>query len=105
MNLLTMIRDELQKSGGKLSYVFIESIANHPDNKITHVQPTPNTRVCVVTLPTGHDLVGYGQVLDAKNDIELIGQGVAYDNAIEQLWSVCGNIAKIVDLDKGKSDD
>lgn len=96
MELLALIRNELGKSNGKLSLSFIESLANNPDNKITHHQMTPNTRVCVVTLPSGHDLVGYAQVLDAKNDVELIGQEVAYKNAIDQLWSVCGNIAKVV---------
>lgn len=105
MNLLTLIRKELQDNSGKLSPRFIDQLANNPDNKVTHSQLTPNTRVCVVTLPTGHDLVGYAQVLDAKNDVELIGQELAYKNAIDRLWSVCGNIAKIVDLEKGKPND
>lgn len=96
MNLPELIKKELIKNSGKLSPTFIESIANHPDIKITHAQLTPNTRVCVVTLPSGHDLVGYAQVIDAKNDIESIGQEVAYKNAIGQLWSVCGTIAKVV---------
>ena len=96
MQLLELIKTELEKSNGKLSLSFIESLANNPDNKVSHCQVTPNTRVCVVTLPSGHDLVGYAQVLDAKNDVESIGQEVAYKNAIDQLWSVCGNIAKVV---------
>ena len=95
MDLFALIKVELEESGGKLSPKFITSLANNPDNKVSHAQVTPNTRVCVVTLPSGHDLVGYAQVLDAKNDVELIGQEVAYTNAIDQLWSVCGNIAKI----------
>ena len=102
MNLLEMLRNELLETGGKISPRFIDELANHSQTKVTHCQVTPNTRVCVVTLPTGHDLVGYAQVLDAKNDVELIGQEVAYKNAIENLWAVCGSIAKIVDLTKGK---
>lgn len=100
MNLLKMIKAELVANNGKLSVDFINDIANDPKIKITHTQVTPNTRVCVVTLPSGHDLVGYAQVLDAKNDIELIGQEVAYRNAIDNLWSVCGNIAKVIDFTK-----
>lgn len=96
MNLLQDIGKELQDKGNKLSPGFIDDIANHPNTKVTHAQLTPNTRVCVVTLPSGHDLVGYAQVLDANNDVPLIGQEVAYNNAIEQLWQTCGNIAKAI---------
>jgi len=96
MSLLKSIEHELDRNGGKLSPKFIDTIANNSLNKVTHHQMTPNTRVCVVTLYSGHELVGYAQVLDAENDVELIGQEVAYKNAIEQLWSVCGNIAKVV---------
>ena len=94
MSLIKSIENELKKSGGKISPRFIDNIANNPLNEVTHHRMTLNTRVCVVTLYSGHELVGYAQVLDAKNDVELIGQEVAYKNAIEQLWSVCGNIAK-----------
>ena len=64
--------------------------------KVTHMKITPNTRVCVITTLSGHDLVGYSQVLDAKNDVELIGQEIAYRNAAEQAWSVYGTIAKVI---------
>lgn len=94
MDLINLIKNELERSGNKLSPTFIDTLAHHTDTKVTHHQMTPNTRVCVVTLPTGHELVGYAQVLDAKNDVELIGQSVAYKNAIENLWQTCGNIAK-----------
>ena len=94
MKLHQLVKKELNRNMNKLSETFIDSLAFHKDTKVTHAQITPNTRVCVVTLPSGHDLVGYAQVLDSKNDQELIGQEVAYQNAIEQLWQVCGNIAK-----------
>jgi hypothetical protein len=92
MYLNKAVEDELRRNGNKLSKDFIDRVAYTAT--VVHHQMTPNTRVCVVTLPSGHDLVGYAQVLDAKNDVELIGQEVAYKNAVEQLWSVCGNIAK-----------
>lgn len=96
MDLINLIKNELERSGNKLSTTFIDSLAHDPKTKVTHHQMTPNTRVCVVTLPSGHEVVGYAQVLDSKNDVELIGQNVAYQNAVENLWQTCGNIAKAV---------
>ena len=90
------LKDELNKNDGKISFQFIESYLNHKDTKVSHAQLTPNTRVCVITLPTGHDIVGYAQVLDSKNDVELMGQEVAYDNAKENIWSVFSSIAKVL---------
>ena len=36
------------------------------------------------------------QVLDAKNDGEELGNKVAYERAVNELWAICGSIAKIV---------
>ena len=94
MDLIAEIKRELETNKNKLSPAFINSIASHRETKVSHAQITPNTRVCVVTLPSGHDLVGYAQVLDKNNDVELVGQEVAYTNAIKKLWSTCGTIAK-----------
>ena len=92
--------DELKKNlddnNGKISYPFIESYLNHKDTKVSHAKITPSTRVCVITLPTGHDIVGYAQVLDSKNDVELIGQEIAYNNAKENIWAAFGSIAKVL---------
>ncbi len=87
---------ELLGNNGKISPRFVDEMLNDPQTGITHAKVTPNTRVCVITLTTGHELVGYAQVLDEKNDVELIGQEVAYNNAKEQIWSVLGSIAKIL---------
>ncbi len=86
----------LTNNGGKIPLKFIEDHLNNPLTKVTHVQATENTRICVITLSTGHELVGYAQVLDSKNDVELIGQEVAYDNAKEEIWKVFGSIAKVL---------
>lgn len=90
------LKNDLKKNSGKISQSFVEKYLNDSDTKVTHTQVTPNTRVCVITLCTGHDLVGYAQVLDAKNDVELIGQEVAYDNAKEEVWKAFGSIAKVL---------
>ena len=94
--MIEAIKAELEKSSGKLSLEFINSYLQHPKTKVTHKQLTPNTRVCVITLTTGHDLVGFAQVLNAENDVELIGQEVAYKEAAEKIWPTLGAIAKAI---------
>lgn len=95
MDLKKMIRAELDRNSGKLSPDFIDEVSQSA-TVVVHRRLTHNTRVCVIVLPSGHELVGYAQVLDAKNDDESIGRKVAYDNAKEQLWSTLGSIAKVV---------
>ncbi len=90
------IKQELEENDGKLSQTFCEEILDHYENKVTHTQVTPNTRVCVITLFTGHDLIGVAQVLDAKNDVKEIGQSVALEDAREKIWQLLGTIAKVV---------
>lgn len=90
------IKRELEKNGNKLSKDFVDSILNDPSVTVMHSELMGNTRFCVIILPSGHNLVGYAQVLDAKNDDQLIGQEVAYNNAADQAWSVLGAIAKEV---------
>ena len=92
----TELKNDLSKNCGKISPSFINKYLNDSDTKVSHAQLTPNTRVCVITLTTGHDLVGYAQVLDANNDVELIGQEIAYNNAKEEIWSMFGSIAKVL---------
>ena len=90
------LKNDILNNSGKISPLFIVKHLNDSKTKVSHAQLTPNTRVCVITLTTGHDLVGYAQVLDAKNDVELIGQEIAYENAKENIWSVFGSIAKVL---------
>ena len=94
MNLVKEIKKELEVNGNKLSPDFIKRLADN--GTVTHVKVTDNTRVCVITLHTGHEVVGYAQVLDDKNDVAEIGQKVAYDNALEEIWRIAGSIAKLV---------
>ena len=93
MNLEQMIKDCLDRNENKLTPQFIDEIAYL--SKAVHSHPTENTRICVLILPTGHELVGVAQVLDVANDVESIGQSVAFGNAKEQLWKLCGTIAKL----------
>lgn len=93
---IDQLKIALDGNSGKIPVQFIQAHLHDPRTVVTHIRPTPNTRVCVITLTTGHDLVGYAQVLDEKNDIELVGQSVAYDNAAEEIWRVFGAVAKVI---------
>jgi len=41
----------------------------------------------------GQEVVGYARVIDPKNDVEELGNNVAFENAKNELWNVCGSIA------------
>jgi len=88
------IKANMESNGGKISPDFIANLAEHGD--IIFLHPTPNTRICIISIYSGHEVVGIAQVLDAKNDVEEIGNNVAYENATNELWRVCGSIAKIL---------
>jgi len=88
------IKNQLEENDGKISFDFISNLAEDAEKIFLH--PTPNMRICVLTLYSGHEVYGVAQVIDAKNDVEEIGNKVAFDNARDQLWNVCGAIAKIV---------
>lgn len=96
MDFIADLKNAMEANGGKIPTSFIEGHLNHPKTMVTHVRPTKNTRVCVITLATGHDLVGYATSIDAKNDVELVGQNVAYNNAKEHIWATFGSIAKVL---------
>ena len=93
MDFIHDIVSELEANNGKLSYPFIQSVADSATRAF--LQPTPNMRLCILTLPTGHEVLGKAQVLDSANDVAELGNKVAYDNAVNELWAVCGTIAKL----------
>jgi len=92
--LADAIKAQLKENGGKISSEFIDNLAEHAD--CTWLHPTPRTRICVLTLYSGHEIVGKAQVLDPANDVKEIGKEVAFNNAKGQLWQLCGNIALVV---------
>ena len=81
-------------NSGKIPVSFIDSQVAKA--QIIHSHPTANTRICVIQLTSGHEVVGVAQVLDAKNDVPSIGKSIALRNATEQLWQVFGSIAKVL---------
>jgi len=94
--LIELLTKELKRNSGRISKDFVDNILNNSNTKVTHVKVTENTRVCVITLESGHELVGYSQVLDSKNDVVSIGEEVAYNNAKDKIWSILGSIAKVI---------
>ena len=93
MNLQQSIIDELAKNSNKISPAFINNIV--AQSSIQYLKPTPNMRLCIITLPTGHEVLGKAQVLDVSNDVEQIGNKVALTNATNEIWALVGSIAKL----------
>ncbi len=88
------IKANLKSNDGKISFDFIKNLADNAE--VIYLHPTPRTRICVMTIYSGHEVVGFARVLDPKNDVESIGNKVAFDNAMSELWGVCGSIALVV---------
>lgn len=93
MNLQQLIIDELEENSNKISSTFIDNII--ANSTVQYLQPTPNMRLCIITLPTGHEVLGKAQVLSVANDDESIGNSVALRNATNEIWTLVGSIAKL----------
>ena len=61
--------------------------------EVVYLHATLRTRICVMTIYSGHEVVGIARVLDPKNDVEELGNNIAYERARDELWLVCGSIA------------
>lgn len=87
------IREELAINSNKLSYEFIEKIANEAKAEYSIVN---GVTFCVLELPCGHKVTGEALVLDEDNFVEEIGKEVAFKEAKDKLWNVAGTIAKVL---------
>lgn len=94
--LVGRLKTALDNNDGKIPFEFIKDEVEHHNEEVIFHQLTPNMRVCVIRLKSGHEVLGVAQVLDAKNDEEEIGNQVAYGNAINELWKTFGSIAKVI---------
>lgn len=88
------INKNLVANNGKLSFDFILSLVDK--GTVQYLHPTPTMRLCIISLESGHEVLGKAQVLDASNDVEEIGNKVAYDNALSDIWVTIGSIAKVL---------
>lgn len=93
-NTTRRLRKVLKDNSGKITLEFIENEIE--TEKVKFFKLTANTRVCVIKTKGGHEVVGIAQVLDSINDVEEIGNEVAYKNAVDNLWNVYGSIAKVI---------
>ena len=93
MNLQQLIIDELAANSNRISPTLINNIVAQSNVQYFHL--TPNMRVCVITLPTGHEVLGKAQVLDSANDVESLGNSVALTNATNEIRTLVGSIAKL----------
>ena len=85
------VKEAVKGNDGKLPYSFLMSQVSA--GSVTYLHPTDNMRLCIIRLTSGHEVLGVAQVLDAKNDVESIGNEVALENATNELWKVFGAIA------------
>lgn len=92
MDIIENVKEALAENNNKLSVEYINSVIACSD--ILYLNPTPTMRLCIITLPSGHEVLGKAQVLDPTNDVEAIGNQVAYTNAVSEVWMTLGNIAK-----------
>ena len=91
-NILSKIREELKGNDNKISKEFVEGIINQY-GRIVYQKIGNNTRVCVITLCSGHSLVGYARVIDPSNDVEKIGNKIAREKAEAKVWELIGMLA------------
>jgi hypothetical protein len=54
---------------------------------------TKKTTVCILTPVNGFEILGKAGTIDPKNFDKVIGEKIAYDNAITQLWAHEGYLA------------
>ena len=98
-SFLDLVRTELNLCSGnntlgKISPDFINKLAASAEKIYLH--PTPSMRICILQLKSGHETYGTAQVLDPTNDVEAIGNKVAFDRAKDEIWQVVGAIAKAI---------
>lgn len=93
-NIIDNVKEALTENDNKLSPEYINSLISAADVEYFHL--TPTLRVCVITLQSGHEVLGKAQVLDPANDVAEIGNSVAYTNAVNEIWYQVGAIAKAV---------
>lgn len=55
-----------------------------------HRFPDTNCVVCVITLANGWSLVGHSACVDPANFDEVLGQRIAREKAINELWALEG---------------
>ncbi len=97
--IVERLAQELDSNGGRISSQFLLNEVERDDTKITFEHLTDNMRVCIIRLESGHEVIGKAQVLNKDNDNPAVGNEVAYTNAVNELWTVFGNVALVIEMD------
>lgn len=59
-----------------------------------YVFPQSLLTVCCLTLPNGFTVTGESACADPRNFDSLIGERIAYDNALRKIWPLLGYVLK-----------
>ena len=95
MELIDDIRECLDIHGTIIP-AFVQSIEDNSTYEYSKIGTS--TRVCVMTLYSGHVLVGYARSIDPSKDNEELGNRAARKNIGNQLWDLLVTIAKLMKI-------
>lgn len=59
-----------------------------------HRFPDTTTTICALTLTNGYVVTGESACISAENFNELLGNDIAYGNAVEKIWNLEGYLLK-----------
>jgi len=93
-NLLNSLAIELEKNKNKISPEFVKDYAEACTYEFGKIGNS--CRICVLTTTTGSKIIGQALVLDPANGDEEIGNNVAKQDCIEQLWGFLGETATLL---------
>jgi len=89
-NIISELKDALVVSGGVLPSWFVEDQARKAN--VTYFKLSDKTRVCLMGLEFGLEIVGKSIVLDAKRDVMVISEEAAFEDAKRQLVVVLNTL-------------
>jgi len=90
--LVNSIKWDLKVNNGKLSENLVEGALQESEKRYDYHR---GVTTCIVTLPTGHKVVGYAMIMKECNSDNILGAKVALADAKKKLWNLLAIIAKL----------
>jgi hypothetical protein len=59
-----------------------------------HVVPDTTLTICVLTLNNGYTVMGSSACVDPASFNKAVGEQIAYDNALNEIWALEGYLLK-----------
>jgi hypothetical protein len=59
-----------------------------------HVVPDTTLTICVLTLKNGYTVMGSSACVDPASFNKAVGEQIAYDNALNEIWALEGYLLK-----------